>query len=348
MQTLDPSSPWLSRLPVALFASVLGTAGWAGAWRAAEQAWGWPVVVSPVLTALATLVFAALVLAYAAKWARHPQAVAGELKAVASLTFFPTISIGGNLVAALWAHSSIPGVPALAEGLWLVCAALQAVLFVAIVWRWWRSAGLKDVTPAWFIPPVGLITMPLGGVPVGWVGASTAFFIGGAALWLVLLSLVLLRLARHGLLPLPATPSYFILVAPPSVGYISWWLLHVGVAPAGLGGSLAAGLPALLGAACMAVAGAMSLLLLALLWRASQQARRANPGQSMWSGLGFPGLAFHVGFWATTFPMAALSRATILHFGPGVLALAVFVAMNVVIGGVAVMSAWRLAKGRLF
>lgn len=340
MQAPDLSAPRLARLPVALFAAVLGTAGWAGAWRVAERGWGWPAVVSPVLTGLATLVFVALVLAYAAKCLRHPQAVAAEFKAVVSVTFFPTISIGGNLVAALWAHSSIPGVPAVAEALWLACAVLQAGLFVAVVWRWSRSAGLKDVTPAWFIPPVGLITMPLGGVPVGWVGASWAFFVGGAALWLVLLSLVLLRLARHGLLPLPATPSYFILIAPPSVGYISWWLLHPS--------SLDAGLPALVGAACMAVAQAMSLLLLALLWGASRQARRANPGSSMWGSLGFPGLTFHVGFWATTFPMAALSRASTLHFGSSALALAVFVAMNLVIGGVAVMSALRLARGRLF
>lgn len=344
MQAPDFSAPWLSRLPVALFASVLGTAGWAGAWRVAEGAWGWPAqsswALSSLLTALATLVFAALVLAYAAKCLRHPQAVAAEFKAVPSVTFFPTISIGGNLVAALWAHSSIPGVPAVAEALWLACAALQAVLLVAVVWRWWRSAGLKDVTPAWFIPPVGLITMPLGGVPVGWVGASWAFFVVGAALWLVLLSLVLLRLARHGLLPLPATPSYFILLAPPSVGYISWWLLHPS--------SLAADLPALVGAACMAVAGAMSLLLLALLWGASGQARCANPGNSLWASLGFPGLTFHVGFWATTFPMAALSRACTLHFGPGGLAFSVFLAMNAVIGGVALVSAWRLARGRLF
>jgi tellurite resistance protein len=328
MQAPDLSAPQLARLPVALFAAVLGTAGWAGAWRVAERGWGWPAVVSPVLTGLATLVFIALVLAYAAKCLRHPQAVAAEFKAVVSVTFFPTISIGGNLVAALWAHSSIPGVPAVAEALWLACAVLQAGLFVAVVWRWSRSAGLKDVTPAWFIPPVGLITMPLGGVPVGWVGLSWAFFIGGAALWLVLLSLVLLRLARHGLLPLPATPSYFILIAPPSVGYISWWLLH--------GGALAPGWLALAGAACMGVAGAMAALLLGLLWRAGQ----ANA----W----FKGLGFHVGFWATTFPMAALSRASTLHFGPSALALAVFVAMNLVIGGVAVMSALRLARGRLF
>jgi tellurite resistance protein len=327
MQAPDLSAPRLARLPVALFSAVLGTAGWAGAWRAAEQAWGWPALVSPWLTALATLVFGALVLAYAAKCLRHPQAVAAEFKAVVSLTFFPTISIGGNLVAALWARSPTSGVHALAEGLWLLCAVLQAGLFVAVVWRWWRSAGLKDVTPAWFIPPVGLITMPLGGVPVGWVGASWAFFIGGAALWLVLLSLVLLRLARHGLLPLPATPSYFILVAPPSVGYISWWLLQ--------GGQLA-GATAWVGLACMGVAGAMSLLLLALLWRAGQA--------SDW----FTGLAFHVGFWATTFPMAALSRASTLHFGPGVLAFSVFLAMNAVIGGVVAMSAWRLVRGRLF
>jgi tellurite resistance protein len=84
---------------------------------------------------------------------------------------------------------------------------------------------ITHANPAWFIPVVGNILVPIVGVNFGHADISWFFFSIGVVFWLVLLTIVLYRLFFNEALPARLTPTLFILLAPPSVGFLSYLAL---------------------------------------------------------------------------------------------------------------------------
>lgn len=78
------------------------------------------------------------------------------------------------------------------------------------------------VHPAWFIPVVGNIVVPLAGVAHAPVELSWYFFGVGIVYWLGIMPIVLTRLFVLGTIPPRLAPTLAILVAPPAVGALSW------------------------------------------------------------------------------------------------------------------------------
>lgn len=214
------TEPSLAHLPVAIFAVVMGLAGLALALAAAEHALGAGRTASTVALGATLLAFALAALAYAVKAARHPGAVVAEWRHPVRIAFFPAISISLLLIATALA----PGLPGLAEPLWLAGAALQAVLTLAVVASWigHRAFEHGHLTPAWFIPAVGNVVAPVAGAALGHAELSWLFFSAGLVFWSVLLTLVMNRLIFHDPLPGRLVPTLVILIAPPAVAFIAW------------------------------------------------------------------------------------------------------------------------------
>jgi tellurite resistance protein len=78
------------------------------------------------------------------------------------------------------------------------------------------------LNPAWFIPVVGNILIPIAGVVHAPVEISWFFFSIGLMFWPVLLSIIFYRVIFHGSLPERLMPTLFILIAPPAVGFLSY------------------------------------------------------------------------------------------------------------------------------
>ena len=74
------------------------------------------------------------------------------------------------------------------------------------------------LTPAWFIPIVGNILVPVGGVPLGHVEVSWFFFSVGLVFWLAFFTIVLHRVLFVPAMGQRSMPTLFILLAPPSIG----------------------------------------------------------------------------------------------------------------------------------
>jgi len=68
---------------------------------------------------------------------------------------------------------------------------------------------------------VGNVLAPLGGVSIGLEAWATAQFGVGVFLWVVLQTLMFVRLAQAGPLPARLAPSWFITLVPPSIGGLS-------------------------------------------------------------------------------------------------------------------------------
>lgn len=269
----------LKNFPISWFAVVMGLAGLTIAWSRAEDVLRIPVAISSWLVGVTIIVFIALAVAYAAKLAVYSAEVAKEARHPVKLNFFATISISVILISITLLHRQ----PELSKWLWSVGAAahLLFTLYVLSVWIHHTHFEIQHINPAWFIPIVGNILVPIAGVHHASPEISWFFFSIGLVFWVVLLTIIMYRVIFHQPLPGRLIPTLFILVAPPAVGFISWLQLT---------GEVDAFARVL-----YYIALFLTLLLLT-------QARR------------FARLEFFLSWWAYSFPMAAITVATILMF----------------------------------
>lgn len=261
-------------LPVTLFSMVMGLAGLAIAWERVFTGSTLAHGVSLTIGLFASALLLVLSIAYAWKTFRYPQEVIKELRHPLRLNFFPALSISLLLLSTFWLPQ-----PTLSFALWSAGTLLQLALtlFVLNSWIHQEHFTVSNINPAWFIPAVGNIVVPLSGVPLGFPELSGFFFSVGLLYWLILLTIVFYRLFFHEPLPQPLTPTLFILLAPPSVGFLAY-------------SSLIDGLDQ--GARLLYYCALFLALLL------------ASNGARFWR------TPFFLSSWAYSFPLAALSIAT--------------------------------------
>ena len=305
----------LAHLPLPLFAATMGLAGLALVWHESHAAWGWPALAGDTVAVLAAVSFVAMAVAYALKGALHPQAAWQELSHPVRINFLPAISISLILLGML--AEAEP----LASWLWGSGAALHLAFMLAIATSWlMRQLELTALNPAWFIPAVGNVLVPLPAAEshpeIAWF-----FFSVGIFFWLILMTLLYYRLIFAPNLPGFLLPTLFILLAPPAVGYLAWVALIDG------------GDPGIVGRLLYYKALFTFLLLLVQVPRLVR-------------------LPYYPSWWGYTFPLAAFCLAS-HHFvatsldggGRGVMLLAALVTL--VIGVVFVATLWKLLTGAL-
>jgi tellurite resistance protein len=210
----------LAHFPVALFSIVMGMAGLTIAWLKAHHMGGVALEVGLGLRWLSTALYLFLVAFYIGKMLRHPEAVKADYSHPVRLNFFPAISIGLLLLSICWAQDA----PVMAQWTWGIGAAMHLLftLFAMNSWIHHTHYDIKHANPAWFIPVVGNIIVPIAGVRFAPADISWFFFSIGLVFWLVLMTIVLYRLFFHEPLPVRLTPTLFILIAPPAVGFLAY------------------------------------------------------------------------------------------------------------------------------
>jgi tellurite resistance protein len=262
----------LMHFPVSFFSIVMGLSGLTLAWKVAGQAI--PASVSFILMLFTSIVMTIIAVFYGAKWWFYPKAVLHELRHPVRINFFPAFSISLLLLSVAWQTNA-----QVAFGLWLCGAVIQFCLTLYVMSSWIHHTHytLSHANPSWFIPVVGNIIVPISGTHFGYTELSWFFFSIGIVFWLALLTIVLYRLFFHEPLPARMTPMLFILLAPPSVGFVSY-------------SSLVGGLDNF-GRILYYIALFLSLLLFSNVLR-------------------FIRIPFFISSWAYSFPVAALTIAT--------------------------------------
>jgi tellurite resistance protein len=222
----EGNESWLAHFPVTFFAVVMGLSGLTLATHRIELKFAVSHTASLALTAITTLVFLAISTVFLAKALRYPASVRDEWNHPIRIAFFPAITIGALLIAA----AILPWNRPLAHGLWLAAAVahLGVILGVVAAWLSHRPFETVHLTPAWFIPAVGNVLVPMAGVKLGYIEVSWFFFSVGMLFWLVFLTLVFNRLIFHNPLPERLLPTLVIVIAPPSVGFVAWQELNGG------------------------------------------------------------------------------------------------------------------------
>ncbi|AGY92354.1 hypothetical protein SPICUR_06950 [Spiribacter curvatus] len=268
----------LQHLPIALFAMVMGISGLTLLWQKGAMVFGLPTAIGQGLLVLAGGMFALLLMAYILKLARYPAAVQAELNHPVKLSFFATISISLILLGTATRHI----LPDFSLSLWAIGVGLHLALTLFIVDRWMHHEHFQivHINPAWFIPAVGNILVPIAGMTHGYVAVSWFFFSVGLIFWMILLTIIFYRIIFHDPLPGRLLPTLFILIAPPAVGFIAYASMVGGMDPF---------------ARILFNTGLFMTLLLAT------QIRR------------FAALGFFLSFWAYSFPLAAMTIAAMVY-----------------------------------
>lgn len=216
------SNQCIRNLPVSLFASVMGTGGLTLAAQRYAELFGLPHAVGTAILVLAYACFITISLGYSCKLIWFRQEVLAEFNHPVRSNFFPAISIGMLLLATGTMEFS----QRLAFYLWAAGAAVQLSFTITIVSRWiTRNYEIAHSNPAWFIPVVGNIVVPILGVEVAHPEISWFFFSIGLSFWMLLFTIIVYRIVFHHQLAEKFVPTLFILIAPPALGFISYMKL---------------------------------------------------------------------------------------------------------------------------
>ncbi len=320
------SAPVLARwrldyLPVGLFGSVMGLAGLSIAWRLAHARYGAPEWAADGIGIAAIGAFVLLTVGYAVKLVTAPDAARAEFAHPIAGNLFGTFLISLLLLPIILAPASLP----LARAMWAVGAVGMVVFAWMIVSRWMSDRQqVAHATPAWIIPVVGLLDVPLALPGLGLPSMHGVMVLGlavGLFFAVPLFTLIFSRLVFEPSMPDALRPSLLILVAPFAVGFSTY------VATAGQIDLFAQSLYALM------------LFMLAVLLGRLRQLPACCP--------------FHVSWWAVSFPLAASAIAA-LRFAAGepglatdAIALALLAFATVIIAGLLVRTLVGVARGEL-
>jgi tellurite resistance protein len=221
------SASRLREFPIAWFAMIMGLAGFTIACNRAALAYGWGFAPGRVLLPVVGALFALVAAVFALKCARYPREVLAEVRHPVKLAFVPTASISLILLSIAALHEA----PGLSRILWTVGTVLHALLTLYVLSSWLQhdKFEIAHLNPAWFIPVVGNILVPIAGVRHASPEISWVFFAFGLFFWPVLMAIVFYRLIFHGSLPERFLPTLAIFIAPPAVGFLSYVNLVGGV-----------------------------------------------------------------------------------------------------------------------
>jgi len=267
----------LEHFPVQLFAIIMGLSGFAIVFAKAYHLIDMPYWIYSTLLLVDTVLFLGIFTAYMFKWLLYPEAVKKEFYHPIKSSFMAAISISFLLLSIAFYDFA----PTLSILLWWIGAPLQ-LFFTLIIIRYWIHNDLKVVhsNPAWFIPIVGNVLVPVVGVEAAPVWISLFFFALGLFFWMVLFTIMIYRIVFHHPLAKKLVPTLFILIAPPAVGFVSYFRITNGSID--------------MFSMFLYFIALFTLLLLLFMVRM------------------FDTKQFFISWWAYTFPLAAMTIATLL------------------------------------
>ena len=212
----------LEHFPITLFTSVMGLGGYTLATKVA----GMPTLTL-LMTAVSTLVLLLVGMTYLLKLMRYPNVVKHEFNHPVRHVFFPAISIGLLIMAEVY----FPFSPILSEVLWVVGAVMQFLFTIHILttWMFHENLNVSMITPAWFIPVVGNVIVPISGIHHAPVELLWFFLSYGLFFWVVLQTIIMYRMVFHAPIPTKLLPTFFIMISPPALSFVAYLQLTHGV-----------------------------------------------------------------------------------------------------------------------
>jgi len=269
----------LTNFSISFLAIVLGLIGFTLALQKAEMILHIPVTLSIYLLYFTSVIFLIISLVYIAKIIKYPKVVKEEFFHPIKINFFPILAKILLIFSIIFLNINM----SVSKGFWITGTILQFVFSIVILSIWIRQSKFEfqHLSPAWFIPIVGNVMIPIAGVAHGYYELSWFFFSVGIVMWLALFVIVLNRIIFHNPIPDKLIPTFFILFAPPAIAFIAYVKLVDGIDP---------------------MARILYYIALFLLMLVFAQVKM------------FSRIKFYLSWWAYSFPMAAISIATMFIY----------------------------------
>jgi tellurite resistance protein len=312
----DHTSP---DIPASFFGMPLGLLALAIAWRGAAPLWGLPHAIADALLGVGSFLWVVLLLQYLRKWVAQRAAAVAEFEHPVQCCFVGLGGVDALLTSIGWAPYSRTA------ALWLLIIGVTWVVAFGLyrTGRLWQGERAPETTTAvLYLPTVGgFLVSASAASTLGWPDWGQLAFGAGVLSWLAIESVLLHRLYTATQLPPALRLTLGIQLAPPAVAAVAY--LNVG-----------GGAPDLIAHALVGY-GLLQALILIRLWPWLKSA-----GQT-------------TAWWGFSFGAAALPTAAIKLVARGdtgavaTLAPYLFIAGNLVIATVAVMTVLLALRGKL-
>lgn len=213
----------LKFFPISMYAIVMGVGGLTIMYQKAAQFLGFHHMIGSALMLISTAIFVLISFIYIVKFLKYREVVKEEFSHPIRVNFFAAASISMLMLAIIYKEIY----PSVSAFFWYPGAAFHFYLTMHTISFWInRNQELDHSNPAWFIPIVGNVLVPIGGIGFANHGALMYFFSIGIFFWIVLFAILLNRIIFHKQLAVKFMPTLFIFIAPPAVGFLAYFKLY--------------------------------------------------------------------------------------------------------------------------
>lgn len=212
----------LQFFPVMMFSIIMGLAGLSIVYKRAHELLGFSSYIALIMSYFTIVLFFLILFIYILKFIKYKDEVKAEWEHPIRINFFASISISFVLISILFKSINTD----ISYILFLVGALLHLFLTFYTLSFWIRkSVDLQHSNPAWFIPIVGNLIVPVGGISYFPTSVLMFYFSIGIFFWIIMLSIILNRIIFYKAFAAKFMPTLFIFIAPPSVGLLAYFKL---------------------------------------------------------------------------------------------------------------------------
>jgi tellurite resistance protein len=210
----------LKNFPIMMYAMVMGLSGLTIAYQKSAVWLDVPEVFGMVFMFITTITFVVVSIVYISKYIKYKIDVKNEFSHPIRINFFAAISISMLMLAIIYKEFN----PTISAIFWYPGVLLHFYLTMHTISFWINhNQEVHHSNPAWFIPIVGNVLVPIAGVGFASNGILMYFFSVGMFFWFILFSIIFNRIIFHNQLAVKFIPTLFILIAPPAVGFIAYF-----------------------------------------------------------------------------------------------------------------------------
>ncbi len=215
----------LKFFPVMMFAIVMGLAGLTIVFQKANEILGFGGFIGNILVLVVSVLFIIISLVYFIKMVKYMGAVKKEFAHPIRINFFPAAAISLLLLSVVYHHINHD-----ISYYSFMLGTIMQTFFTFYIISFWINQNLElhHSNPAWFIPIVGNVLVPVAGAGLIDTNILMYYFAIGMFFWVILTAILINRIIFHHQLAAKFMPTLFIFIAPPAIGFIAYVKMHGG------------------------------------------------------------------------------------------------------------------------
>jgi tellurite resistance protein len=209
----------LQYFPITMFAIIMGLSGLTIVFQKAEEILGITKGFGSLLAQIDSLLFGVIIAVYLFKTLKYFGEVKKEFFHPVRINFFAASAISFLLLSIVYQE--------LNHDIAFYCFYIGTIMqtfFTFNTISYWinRNMELQHSNPAWFIPIVGNVLVPVAGTSIADINFLMYYYSIGLFFWIILTAIIINRIIFHHQLAMKFIPTLFIFIAPPAVAFIAY------------------------------------------------------------------------------------------------------------------------------